>query len=61
MTTPEMKAHHKMQQAIRNSHSQLYDCFAGKTKMTMAQLRNSEKMNKKRTIKSDGDVLHGTS
>lgn len=46
MTTPEMKAHRKMQQAIRKSRIDSYDCFIGKTKMTMAQLRNFDKQSK---------------
>ena len=48
MMTPAMKVHHKMQQAIRKSRSDFYNCFAGKTKMTMAQLRSFDKKNKKR-------------
>lgn len=48
MMTPAMKAHHKMQQAIRKSRSDFYNCFAGKTKMTMAQLRSSDEKNKNR-------------
>lgn len=48
MMTPEMKAHSKMQRVIRNTRLDLTEtCFAGKSKMTMSQLRNSDEKNQK--------------
>ncbi len=43
MLTPEMKIQKMMRKAIQKTQNDLYDCFSGKTKMTMAQLRNSKK------------------